>query len=150
MIFARLIMPEDVDAVLDLAEMQVRETLPHLHFDREVARETLEMSLARAEPTFFVAEDNREVVGYVMCLLQGYAFTTGIFTVQEVLYVRPDKRGTRAAVHLVKEFVRWSKIVGAREMILGISNKFQPDRTARFYEKLTGAERVGVYLKKVM
>lgn len=146
--FARLIMPEDKDAVLDLAEMQVRETLPHLDFERDLAEETVEMSLKHADPTLFVVEDNREVIGYLMAMLESYAFTTGVFVVQEVLYVRPDKRGTRAAVHLIKEFVRWGEIVGAREWIFGVSNGFQPDRTARLFEKLTGAKRVGVYLKK--
>lgn len=148
--FARLIMPEDADAVLSLAEMQVQETLPHLDFRRDLAAETIEESLRTADPTFFVVEDSREVVGYLMAFMESYAFTTGIFCVQEVLYVRPDKRGTRAAAHLVKEFVRWANIVGAREMIFGISNKFQPERTSRLFQRLTGAEEVGVYLKKVL
>ena len=147
--FARLIMPEDKDAVLDLAEMQVRETLPHLNFRRDLAEETIENSLKFADPTFFVVEDNRQVIGYLMALLESYAFTDGVFVVQEVLYVRPDKRGTRAAVHLIKQFEQWGRIVGAREWIYGISNKFQPERTSRLFQKLTGAEEVGVYLKKV-
>jgi len=147
-IFARLAMPEDKDAVLSLAQMQVEETLPHLDFRRDLAEETFDQGIKHADPTFFVVEDNREVVGYLMGFMEGYAFTSGIFVVQEVLYVRPDKRGTRAAVHLIKEFVRWGEIVGAREWIFGVSNDFQPDRTARLFEKLTGAKRVGYSLKK--
>lgn len=147
---ARLAMMEDKDAVLSLAEMQVEETLPHLDFDRRLAERTFDQSITRADPTIFVVEQNREVIGYLMGLMESYAFTSGIFCVQEVLYVRPDKRGTRAAVHLIKEFVDWARIVGAREMIFGISNKFQPERTARLFEKIAGAEPVGVYLKRVL
>lgn len=146
--FARLIMPGDKDAVLALAEMQVKETLPHLDFRRDLCEETIEMSLEHADPTIFVVEDNREVIGLLMGMLEAYSFTSGVFVVQEVLYVRPDKRGTRAAVHLIKEFVRWGEIVGAREWIFGVSNDFQPERTARLFEKITGAKRVGFYLKK--
>lgn len=145
---ARLAMPEDKNEFLALAQMQVEETLPHLDFVRDLAEETFDQSVKHADPTIFVVEENRTVVGYLLAFLEGYSFTTGVFVVQEVLYVRPDKRGTRAAVRLIKEFVRWGETVGAREWIFGISNKFQPDRTARLFEKLTGAERVGVYLKK--
>lgn len=148
MIFARLAMPEDKDAVLSLAQMQVEETLPHLDFRRELAEETFDQSIAHAYPTIFVVEDNREVVGFLMGMLEGYAFTTGVFVLQEVIYVRPDKRGTRAAVHLIKEFARWGEIVGAREIIFGIANGFQPQRTAKLFEKLTGAKIVGYCLKK--
>lgn len=148
MSFARIITPEDKDALLSLAQMQVEETLPHLDFRRDLAEETLDQSLNFATPTFFVAQDGDEVVGYLMAYIEGYAFTSGIYVSQEVLYVRPDKRGTRAAVHLIKEFVRWGEIVGARETVLGISNGFQPERTARLFQKLTGAKPVGFYLKK--
>lgn len=146
--FTRLAMPEDKEQFLDLAQMQVEETLPHLNFVRELAEETFDQSVNHADPTIFVVEERGELFGYLLAFMESYSFTTGTFVVQEVLYVRPDKRGTRAAVRLIKEFVRWGEIVGAREWIFGISNKFQPDRTARLFEKLTGAERVGVYLKK--
>ena len=147
--FARLAMPEDKDAVLELAEMQVRETLPHLDFQRDVAEQTFENAVEHADPTIFVCEDRGEVIGYLMGMLEGYAFTSGVFVVQEVLYVKPEKRGSRAAVHLIKIFDEWAKIVGAREAIMGISNKFQPARTSRLFQRLTGAEEVGVLRKKV-
>lgn len=147
--FARLVMPEDKDAVLALAEMQVMETLPHLDFQRDVAEQTFENAVKHADPTIFVAEDRGEVVGYLMGMLEGYAFTSGVFVVQEVLYVKPGRRGSRAAVHLIKMFDEWAQIVGARESIMGISNKFQPGRTSRLFQRITGAEEVGVYLKKV-
>lgn len=146
--FARLIMPQDKEAGLELARMQVEETLPHLDFDYDIAEETFESAINHADPTIFVAEHKGEVVGYLLAMLEGYAFTSGVFVTQEVIYVRPDMRGTRAAACLTKEFFRWGEIVGAREWILGISNKFQPERTARFFEHF-GAERVGYSLKKV-
>ncbi len=146
--FTRLALMSDKEAFLDLVKMQVEETLPHLDFQYDLAEQTFEMGVNHAEPTLFVCEDNREIVGYLVAFLESYSFTSGVFVVQEVLYVRPDKRGTRAAVRLIKEFVRWGEIVGAREWIFGISNNFQPERTARLFEKLTGAKQVGIYLKR--
>lgn len=148
--FARLALPEDEDAVVNLARMQVEETLPHLVFDEGITRNTFRDSIQYADPTIFVVEDKREVVGYLMGLLNGYAFTDGVYVVQEVLYVRPDKRGTRAAAKLVEAFVQWGERLDAKEIIFGISNKFQPERTARFFELTAGAETVGFYLKRVV
>jgi L-amino acid N-acyltransferase YncA len=147
---ARLAVAADEEAVVGLARMQVEETLPHLDFSEEATRETFQQAVRHADPTIFVCEGpGREVVGYLMALANGYAFTSGLFVVQEALYVRPDKRGTRAAAHLVKQFVQWGEHMQAREIIFGISNDFQPDRTARFFELTAGAKTVGYYLKKV-
>lgn len=146
--FARLALETDRRAVIDLARMQVQETLPHLDFHASIAWETFDAYLASANPTFFVAEDRGNVVGYLMALMNGYAFTTGLHVVQEVLYVKPDKRGGLAAALLVKAFVAWGTRVGARELFFGISNGFQPERTARFFRHF-GAEVVGYSLKLV-
>lgn len=148
MITTRLIMPRDLNDVLSLAEMQVEETLPHLDFRRDLAEDTFWRSVTKGHPTGFVAEQDGEVIGYLMARLDEYSFASGVFVSQEVIYVRPDKRGTRAAVHLIKEFMRWGEIVGAQEWLFGVSNGFQPDRTARLFEKVTGAERVGYHLRK--
>jgi len=148
MILIRLLMPQDVPDVLNLAKMQVEETLPHLTFDPDITRMTLEQSIDFADPTIFVAEKDRKVIGYLMALINSYAFTDGIFTVQEVLYVHPDNRGSRAAAKLVKAFIDWSDRLEAKETIFGISNGFQPERTASFFEHF-GAKRCGFYLKKL-
>jgi len=147
--FARLAIADDEDAVVGLARMQVEETLSHLEFMEHITRDTFQQSIRTADPTIFVVEERGEVFGYLMALMNGYAFTDGVFVVQEVIYVRPDKRGTRAAAHLVDAFVQWGERVEAKEIIFGISNKFQPERTAKFFELTAGAELVGFYLKRV-
>lgn len=149
MMFARLAMPEDEDAVVELARLDVAETLPHLDFREDITRETFKQAMKSGDPTIFVVEKNREVVGFLMALLNGYAFTDGLYVVQEVIYVRSDMRGSRAAAFLVKAFVQWGERLGAKEIIFGISNKLHPERTARFFELVAGAEQVGFYLKRV-
>lgn len=144
----RLAMPADEDWMLDTVRMQVEETLPHMTFDPEVTRDTFRASVATAHPTIFVAENAAGPAGYAMCLLEGYAFTRGVFVVLEALYVRPENRGTRAAAALVKEFDRWGDIVGAREKILGVANGQDTDRKAAFFGRL-GFQPVGGYFKKV-
>ncbi len=146
----RLAMPYDRERVLDLAQMQVAETLPHLDFERSIAGDTFDQGIATASPTVFVAEgEGREVIGFLMAVIEGYAFTTGHFVVQEVIYVHPDKRGTRAAAALFKFFIEWAKAIGAREAIMGVSNGVDADRKSAFISRVTGAEVVGTFLKKV-
>lgn len=148
MVLVRLAMPEDEAAVLALAKMQVEETLPHLDYDEDVTRATFRDSMDHADPTIFVAEIQGEVVGYAVCLLEGYAFTSGLFVVLEALYVRPESRGSRAAFALVNEFDRWGDLLKAREKILGVANGQDIERKDRFFSRL-GFKCVGGYYKKV-
>jgi GNAT superfamily N-acetyltransferase len=140
----RLVMPEDKGAVLSLAEMQVVETLPHLAFDAELAGAAFDEVLKGDGQIGWVAQGASGINGFLWAKLCGYAFASGVFVQQEVLYVRPDKRGTRAAVELLLEYIRWGEIVGANETLFGISNGHKPERAARLFERL-GAERVGYH-----
>lgn len=146
--FVRLALPSDEDAVIDLARRQVAETLPHLDFDEAITRRTFRRYLDTADPTIFVAVDNGQIIGHLMALMHTYAFTSGLFTVQEVLFVLPVKRGTRAAALLMREFTRWSDQLGARENIGGNSNKFHSEQTAKFLGRF-GFEIVGYSMKRV-
>jgi len=146
--FVRLAMPADEEAIVELVRQDIAETLPHLTFQEDVTRETFRQTLT-GDPTLFVVERNREIVGFLYALLNGYAFTDGLYVVQEVLYVRSDMRGSRAAALLVKAFVEWGERLDAKEIIFGIANKHQPERTARFFELVADAEIVGFYLKRL-
>lgn len=139
----RLALAEDADAVLSLARMQVVETLPHLDFDRAIALENYQKSITTGDLAL-VAESGTEIVGYLFARMHGYAFAAGIFVSQEVVYVKPDKRGSRAAVSLLQEYIRWGEVVGAREILFGISNGQHADRAAKLFEHM-GAERVGYH-----
>jgi GNAT superfamily N-acetyltransferase len=145
---ARIAFPKDEDALFLLAEANMAEFHAHLEFDGLQARALFRRAMATACPTFFVCEDDGDLVGYLLAKTETYAAATGFFASQEVLYVRPDKRGTRAAVRLVKIFNEWSDRIGAVEVFTGIANGFQPERTARFFEHF-GFEPVGQYLRRI-
>lgn len=140
----RLATQEDRSAVLSLAEMQVVETLPHLDFDADMAGTAFDEALKGDGQIAWVYDNGRGVTGFLWARMCGYAFASGLFVQQEVIYVRPDKRGTRAAVELLLEFIRWGETVGAKEILFGISNGRNPERVARLFERM-GAERVGFH-----
>jgi L-amino acid N-acyltransferase YncA len=148
-VFVRLALEEDIDAVVEMARANIEETRPDLDFDEYKCRETFYRYIDTAEPTIFVVEHKRQVVAMLLASIYGYRAAAGLFTTQEVLFVRPEHRGTRAAVILMKHLISWSAHIGAKEIIGGNDNDFKSERTARFLEHF-GFERVGFSMKRVM
>jgi L-amino acid N-acyltransferase YncA len=147
--FVRLALKQDLPAIVEMARMNCEISTSFLTFAPERVEETFRGYLERAETTFFVVEDKREVVGFLLATINGYRHATGLWTSQEVLFVRPDKHGTRAAVLLMKELVRWSESLGAIEIKGGNDNDFKSERTARFLEHF-GFERVGFAMRRML
>ena len=143
----RLAVESDRDALVELCVAAVVESVRGIAPDRTVIHETFDAYLDSAEPTFFVIERNRELVGFLMASIGGYAFASGIFTTQQVMFVRPDMRGTRAAALLIQHLIAWSTRLGAKEITGGNNNGLYTEQTARLLEK-HGFERVGVFMRR--
>lgn len=146
--FVRLALESDFDAIVEMARDNAL-TVPHLTFSEERVRLTLARYLASANPTIWVVEDRRRAVGFLQAYWWGYDAFDGLFTVQQVIYVHPDKRGTRASVLLMKQLVAWSEKLGAKEIIGGNDNEFNSERTAKFLEHF-GFRRVGFAMRKAL
>lgn len=138
----RLVMPEDREQLRGLARRCVAESEPGLGFDDAVFDETIETALQGRDLTGFVAERDERLVGFILCAIQGFFFTTGIMALLRIIYVEPGCRGTRVPAVLFMQFLQWGEIVGAKRYLMGIGNSLHPDRTARFFERF-GARRVG-------
>lgn len=148
--YVRLALETDFEAIVEMARLNIEETRSDLTFDEHLAWETCYSYLDNAEPTIFVCEDKGQVIGMTLSSINAYRAAAGLFTTQEVLFVRPEKRGTRAAVLLMKNLIDWSKsIPDVREIIGGNDNEFNSDRTAAFLEHF-GFRRVGHAMKRVL
>ena len=145
----RLAVEADFPDIVEMAHLNMEETRSDLVYDENMAWATCYSYLDSAEPTIFVCEDGSEVVGLTLSSIHGYRAAAGLFTTQEVLFVRPDKRGTRAAVLLMKNLIVWSQGLGAKEIIGGNDNDFNSDRTAAFLGHF-GFVRVGHAMKRVL
>ena len=147
--FVRLAIEADFPAIVEMAQLNMAETRPELKFDEKRAWETCRAYLDTAEPTIFVVEDKREVIGLLLASIGGYRAASGHVTVQEVLFVRPEKRGTRAATLMMKHLISWSAQIGAKEIIGGNDNGFQSERTAKFLGHF-GFKSVGFAMKRIV
>jgi GNAT superfamily N-acetyltransferase len=135
-------MPDDGPQMLDLARAAAAESAEGLGFDKDVFERTFVAAVTAGHPTVFVAEQGSWLIGFAVCQIESFYFTAGVSAVLRIVYVSPDKRGSRAPALLLQEFLRWSDSVGARIRYLGIDNGLHPDRTASFFER-AGARRVG-------
>lgn len=149
MMFVRLVMPEDEDAITEMAKANIEETRPAMKFLEENCRETFRESIETALPTIWGVEKNRELIAFMMAGMYEYEAAEGLYTTQKVLYVKPEYRGSRAAILLVKNFIEWSKMLGANEIIGGNDNEFNSERTARFLEHF-GFKKVGFTMIRVL
>lgn len=145
--FVRLALESERDKVVELCRQAVVESVRGIEPDVAVIGETFDAYLASADPTFFVVDQRNEPIAFLMATIGGYPFAAGIYTTQQVMFVRPDKRGTRAAALLIQELIAWSTRLGALEITGGNNNGLHTERTTRFLEK-HGFEQTGVFMRR--
>lgn len=145
--FVRLAQPDECELIVEMSRTNAALTKGGHVFSAERVREVFASYLTSAHPTIFVAEHQRKIVGFLSAEIGVYDFTDGIFTIQKVLFVKPENRGSRASVLLMKHLDQWSRQLGAKEIVGGNDNGFQSDRTARFLGHL-GFVNVGHTMTK--
>ena len=144
---ARLALEDDRHAVVELGRCMAVEQTPHLTFDVGRAGATFDAYLTGANPTIFVLEEAREVVGFLAAQIMDYPACAGFFVSQELFYVRPDKRGTRAAASLFTEFNRWADSLNPEEVFAGIATGHRPEVAARWMRRF-GFESTGQHMRR--
>lgn len=149
MLLCRLAMPYDEDAVVEMARANITDTRPDMVFNEAKCRATYQRYLATASPTIWVVEHKREAIAFLLADMYEYEAADGFFTVQRVLFVKEEHRGSRAAVLLMKELIAWSERLGAREIVGGVDNQYQIDRTAKFLSHF-GFEKMGYAMRMLL
>jgi L-amino acid N-acyltransferase YncA len=144
----RLALEHEEDLIVEMARINMQ-TRPALTFSEARCRETFRGYIRDASPTIWVAEDKAGVVGMLVADFYLHRAANGLFTTQEVLFVKPERRGGRAAALLMKQLIDWSLELGANEIVGGNDNEFNSEQTARFLGKF-GFKRVGHAMRKVL
>jgi GNAT superfamily N-acetyltransferase len=147
MIRVRLGMPDEEDVFVGLARLMTGESYPDQVFSEDRARETYRRYLESAHPTFFFADQDGDVIGVLQATISAYDFADGIYTTLCGTFVRPDRRGTRAAAMLIAEFTRWSDQLGAVESTGGNDNNLTTERTTKLLGHF-GFEPVGTFVRR--
>lgn len=145
----RQALESDRQALLALGRQLTAEKTPHLVFDEARANRAVDNHLACRNIAFFVVEEGEEVIGFLGALLNDYMAHAGFSVAQELFYVRPDKRGTRAAASLFAEFNRWADSLGPEEVFAGIATGHRPAVAARWMRRF-GFEPVGPSMRRLV
>ena len=147
--FVRLGLEKDVDRIVELARINHGLSTPYLEFSEEKVRETYQEYLDTAATTFFVCEEQGEVVGFVVASMNQYYHATGLYVACEVIFVDPAYHGSRAAILLMKELIQWARLLNAVEITGGNDNSLKTDRTTKFLKHF-GFEQVGSFMRRMM
>ena len=142
---------EHISDLLFLTEQQVMETIPHVPYEHDVVLHNAEWIAEHpdGETQIYLAyKDDGTAVGYIVAYLQPYLFNRYKVVGQEVIYVLPEFRGSRAGLMLLKQLDVMAKKYKALEVFGGIANRFNMDRTLAWFEK-QGYEKVGYYVRKI-
>jgi L-amino acid N-acyltransferase YncA len=144
----RLAIEGDRPELLAMCSAAVRESVRGIEPELPVIDETISAYFASADPTFFVVEGpGRHLIGFMMATIGGYSFASGIYTTQQVMYVKPENRGSRAATLLIQNLIDWSRLVGAREITGGNNNGLYTAQTERLLTK-HGFQPVGTFMRR--
>ena len=145
--YVRLGLERDEDAVVALARVACEQNTPHLTYREDLVRNAYRRYLATANPTFFLVDQEGAVIGGVLASMSSYWHAAGLIVAAEVVFVQPDKRGTRAAALLLAHLVEWGKMLGANEITGGSDTGMNGEQVARLYERF-GFQRVGYLMRR--
>jgi ribosomal protein S18 acetylase RimI-like enzyme len=146
----RLATMADMDVVLALAARAHAEGR-YGRYPMSHAKASYLFMRAQTEQEFFcvVAEQQNELVGFMVGLVCEHFFSNMTYATNIALYVTPEQRGSWAAAKLIRTFEREADARGAHEILIGAASDIKPARVLRFYHAL-GYQPVGANAVKYL
>ena len=142
---------ENIFDLLILSEHQVRETIPHVPFEMDVVLHNAEWIAENPEgdTRIYVAyTDDGKPAGYLVAYVRPYLFNRRLSVGQEVVYVLPEYRGTRAFLMLMRRLDKLAQEVNALECYGCVANGRKMDSALKWFVR-HNYEKVGFYVRKV-
>lgn len=139
----------DVQKMIDLGRlMHMESNFRHRNFDSDKL-ELLGQTILTNPTTWcgLVAEHDNTVIGMYVGYMTEFWFGRDAVAQEYLLYVQQTRRGSLAAVKLIKEYEQWAWQNGATEIRPSTSTGIQRDRIRSFYEHM-GYEVTGYTFRK--
>lgn len=103
-------------------------------------------SLIAGAGVVFVAERNNEVIGGMAGGCGEHWFTQDLVAFDYSVFIEPGKRHGITASKLIRAFVEWAKLRGAKQVNVGITTNINVEATSRLY-KYNGFQDGGVLFR---
>lgn len=103
----------------------------------------------RASPQDFcmVAHTGDTCYGFLVASIGQYDFCDATYVFDRMLYVAPDRRGSKCARMLIDALEEWARERNVTRIVMGITTGVHTRTTERLYNKL-GYDTFGVLTKK--
>ena len=82
----------------------------------------------------FVAEKGEQIVGGIVCITTKDWFNNQVIAFEQVFYVLPEYRATRAPLMLIDAFISWARHMGASRVQSGTTTGISTKGCVRLYE----------------
>lgn len=139
----------DILKLAQLAEAYSKEVNHHdnLEFDMEYAMMSVVTSFMHPEHCFFVAVVNGEIIGFLWGLVTPLPWSPALIAIDNVLYVKPESRGTAHGARLIRKYEQWAKSRGAKQISISIASGITDEATCNLY-KILGYNLIGSQYRK--
>lgn len=142
-----LLTTEHVNDIVAMGKVFVAENGAHLNYDEEEVRATCDLVLNdmdREHFNIFLVYKDHEALGFIFASCGKYLFNKQRYAQQELLFVRPAYRHTRAFLKLIKSFEEWARLRSSVEIWMGSAHS----KTLGNILPKIGYPEVGTYHKK--
>lgn len=144
----------ELDAIvaLKMARDYVQETQEYvgIDYDPEYAVGMMMKAVQDPRQLFLISSSGPEVTGMLWGVCAPLLpWSPECIALDQIVYVRPEFRGTRHGLGLISAFDEWAVSKGAIEVRLSVASGIHEEKTGRLYRKL-GYDHLGSqYRRKV-
>lgn len=137
----RMATPDDLPAIVVLGRVMHQESsFAPMDYDVDRVKETISDLMNKSQFVVVAEDTNGEVIGSMAGMCTQSWFGSDMVANDLALFIHPDHRGGMLAVKLIKTFVHWAKLAGAKQIRPGVVSG---SRTAEaLYDRL-GFTRCG-------
>lgn len=142
-----LLTDEHVNDIVAMGKVFVAEKGPHLQYDEEEVKATCRQVLGDMDREYlniFLVYRDHEPLGFIYASCGKYLFNKQRYAQQELLYIRPAYRHTRAFLKLIRAFEEWARLRSSVEIWMGSAH----NKTLGNILPRIGYPEVGTYHKK--
>jgi len=147
----RPVEPADIETCVELGRLLHSESPHYCHLEYSEAKVSSLVEACITQPNFcgFVAEHDGEIVGMMAGVISQHFFSSFSFATDLTVFVKPESRGSTAAIRLITAFCIWAEAMKCNEIRCGVSTGIREEASDRMYKKFGFVERGTMYVKHI-
>ena len=118
-----------------------------VEFNEEKVKQYFNLALRKPNGFSIIAEDDNKPVGFLISDMSEYLIGHQKVAKNMELYVVPEKRGSKAGLMMMKNFIKWAEMNDATEIIFAPSSMTNINKFDAFAKRL-GMEAIGKVYKR--